>query len=230
MFLSIIIPAYNEEKNIKKTVIALKDYLSKNLLDLESEIIIVSDGSTDNTHQEASEHSSEKIKIFHYEDNKGKGHALRYGFQKSRGDLILFFDAGGDFHPEEIKKFIDYLETNKADVVIGSKRHPLSKLDYPLRRKFLSRIAQIWIKLMFNLNIRDTQVGIKLFKREVLEKIIPQIKVNGFAFDIELLVLAAKNNFKITEAPIILNYNFSGTSVDWKAYWITFQDTFKINK
>lgn len=228
MNLSIIIPAYNEEKNIIKTISELENFLSKNLSDLDSEIIIVSDGSTDNTFQTALNHNSKKIKIFHYQDNKGKGYALKYGFEKSKGDLVFFLDAGGDFHPEEIKKFIVYLKVNNADVVVGSKRHPLSKVNYPLKRKFLSKIAQLWTKLIFSLDVKDTQAGIKLFKRKTLEKTLFKTETNGFAFDIELLTLVSLKGFKIIEAPIILNYNFSGTSIDWKAYWQTFLDTFKI--
>lgn len=91
-------------------------------------------------------------------------------------------------------------------MVIGSKRHPRSKLYYPLHRKIVSAVYFFLIKLMFRLPIHDTQTGLKLFKREVLEKVFPQMLVKKFAFDLELLVLAHRHRFKIAEAPVVVDY------------------------
>jgi hypothetical protein len=93
-----------------------------------------------------------------------------------------------------------------ADVVVGSKRHPLSKINYPFHRKLLSRAYQIITTILFNLNITDTQAGLKLFKREVLDYVLPRLLCKKYAFDLELLVVASHKGFKIVEAPVELNW------------------------
>jgi len=227
MKLSIIVPAYNEGKNIHYNLGNII-YHAQKLKNLDYEVILVSDGSIDNTYEEALKHKSKKVKIYHYPRNQGKGYALKYGFQKSSGDLITFIDADGDLPPHQIETFLEYMKANKADVVIGSKRHPLSKVDYPLKRRFYSRIYQALIRVLFGLSVRDTQVGLKLFKREVLEKIMPKLLVKRYAFGLECIVVAHHYGYKITEAPIELKYNFSGTGIDWRQILKIIQDTLAI--
>ncbi|MCX6000366.1 MAG: hypothetical protein NTU41_12500 [Chloroflexi bacterium] len=102
--------------------------------------------------------------------------------------------------------FLKCLEEKHADVVIGSKRHPLSEVEYPLSRRVLSRGYSALLKLMFSLEVTDTQVGIKLFKREVLERVFPRVMVDRFAFDIELLVGANQAGYRIVEAPVRVEF------------------------
>lgn len=222
---SIIVPAYNEDKAIERTINVLSGYLDSVFDDFE--LIVVSDGSRDRTFAKASRLNLPQLKVFEYHPNRGKGHALKYGFEKSSGDLIAFFDAGLDFPPEHIKYFVELLKKNSADVVIGSKRHPRSKVNYPFKRKIISLMAQACTHLLFSLNVTDTQVGLKIFRRKVLVEVMPLMLVKRFAFDIELLALAQRRGFKIVEAPVELNLNFS-TAGTMRAVWKTFLDTLGI--
>ena len=225
MKVSVIVPAYNEERAIGKTLEILSRYLLRSFPD--SEIVVVSDGSRDQTFTIAKKYQSDSIRVFEYQPNRGKGYALKYGFSKTTGDLVVFYDTGVDFPPSQIGKFLQLLEKTDSDLVIGSKRHPHSKVNYPLKRKIISFLAQACTHLLFNLNVTDTQVGLKVFRRKVLEEVMPLMLVKRYAFDIELLVLAHRRGFKITEAPVDLTLSFS-TAGTLAAVWKTFLDTLGI--
>lgn len=226
--ISIIIPAYNEENNIKAT---LKNIVANFRTMYEYEIIVVCDGCKDKTEKRAREVSrkNRNIRVFSYHKNQGKGQALKFGVDKSNGNLISFFDAGGDFDVSHVDRFTKLLEVFDADIVIGSKRHPASKVNYPRIRRFYSYIYHLIIRLLFNLNIKDTQTGIKIFKKQVLKKIIPRVVVKKYAFDLELLVIAKRLGYnKIFEAPVNLNYNFTTSGIDSKTIYGIFMDTLAI--
>jgi hypothetical protein len=130
-----------------------------------------------------------------------------------------------ELDPRNIKSFIELMESSDCDAVIGSKRHPRSRVSYPFARRVQSSIYQLLIRLLFNLNIRDTQTGLKLFRREALAEVVPILAVKGFAFDLELLVVARKLGYtKIVEAPIDLSYHFEST-VNVRAVWRILWDT-----
>lgn len=226
MKVSILIPAYNEEKIISQTLISIE----KTLKDVpwQYEMIVVCDGGKDNTFATAQKHRDEHIKIFGYPRNRGKGHALKYGFGQSTGDLVVFFDAGLEFDPKHIIKIVDYYQKTKTPVIIGSKRHPDSKVIYPFKRQVLSRAAQVMVALLFRLSVKDSQVGLKLFRREVLGKIFPKILVKKFAFDIELLSLAHHYGYAIQEIPVSLKMDFSHSSVNFRGVQDCFFDTLAI--
>ncbi len=204
--ISIIMPAYNEGPriydNIVETVRTMED------LGFNHELIVVDDGSKDNTYQEAKRAAarSANVHALRYTSNGGKGNALKYGFRCITGDLVAFLDADLDLHPRQIKTLLEYMEKHNADVVIGSKRHKLSQLNYPLQRKVLSTGYSLLIRLLFDLSVKDTQTGLKLFKREVLEDIFPRILTKEYAFDLELLVNVQDRGYTIAEAPIVLNF------------------------
>jgi len=208
--ISIIMPAYNEQFHISKTISETRKVLDES--DCDYEIIIVDDGSTDDTFMEASKIGSlcGEVRVVKCESNGGKGHAVKFGFNHARGELVVFLDADLDLHPEQINSLYEYLNTCQADVVIGSKRHPRSKLDYPFHRKIVSNVYYFFIKALFGLPIKDTQTGIKIFKHEVLENIFPQVFVKRYAFDLELLVNAHHLGYKIAEAPIVLDFKRNG--------------------
>lgn len=226
--ISIVIPAYNEEKNIKKTI---KDVLADFKTHYPFEVVVVCDGCIDDTYKKARDlaKKDKRVRAYSYKKNRGKGYALTYGVKKARGNIVSFFDAGGDFDVMHIDRFVKLMEVFDADIVIGSKRHPASKVNYPTERKFYSKIYQLMIRVLFNLNIKDTQTGIKVFKKEVLEKILPRAVVKKYAFDLELLVIAKKLGYKkIFEAPVDLNYNFFNTGIDAGAIKQMITDTFAI--
>jgi len=223
--LSVIVPAYNEEKAIGETLKVLSGYLEENFPD--SEIVVVSDGSRDRTFEIARTWESERIRVFEYRPNRGKGHALKFGFGKTRGDVVVFYDTGINFPPSQIGDFLRRLNETGVDLVIGSKRHPQSKVNYPLKRKIISLLAQLCVRLFFNLKVTDTQVGLKVFRRQVLAEVMPLMLVKRFAFDIELLALASHRGYKIVEAPVELDLHFS-TAGTLEAVRKTFLDTLGI--
>lgn len=227
MKISVLVPAYNEEKAIERTIAVLSRYLASNFDDFE--VVVVSDGSRDQTFKIAKRNGSGRVKVFEYQPNRGKGQALKYGFSKSTGEVVVFYDTGIDFPPSQIGDFFDILQKTDADLVIGSKRHPQSKVNYPLKRKIISMLAQTCTRLLFDLNVRDTQVGLKIFRRKVLDEVLPLMLVKRFAFDIELLALARRRGFKIVEAPVELDLNLTfSTAGTLGAVWKTFLDTLGI--
>lgn len=206
--LSLIVPTYKQETIIKKNIIRILDSLEKG--DFDFEVIVVVDGSPDNSFKEAKKIKDPRLKVYKLEKNHGKGYAIRYGMARSNGDLIAFIDGGLEINPDGIKNLISILEKNKADIVIGSKRHPDSKVTYPPLRRVLSFGYQVLVFFLFGLTIKDTQVGLKLFKRKVLEDVLPRLLVKHFAFDIEMLAVASHLGFKkINEAPVELKYDFT---------------------
>ena len=225
--ISVILPAYNVEDKIEQVINETVKALDR--ITDSWEIIVVDDGSKDLTFAIAKEFAKNdgRVRAISYGKNMGKGFALKYGFEHSRGDLIVFMDADLDLHPKQIKKFIEIMEKEKADVVVGSKRHPESKVNYPLKRRILSDVYFLIVKVLFNLNVRDTQVGLKLFKREVLRDVMPRILVKRYAFDVEVLANAVRKGYKIVEAPVELNFGFS-SNVNWKEIWKMFVDTLAI--
>ncbi len=208
--LSIIIPAYREGRTIRNNLEVIKRKLSGVVSDYE--IILVIDGHVDNTYREARKVVG--IKIISYKTNHGKGYALKKGFEASTGELVTFLDADMDIDPLQLKRMYPYLSA--ADMVVGSKRHPFSKLQYPFFRRVLSFWYSMFIRVFFGLKLHDTQTGLKLMKRDVLKIIMPYILVKQYAFDLELCFLAHKHGFRIVEAPITLDYKNSGTGINTK--------------
>lgn len=198
--ISLIVPVYNGEGFIRKNLEDMKSSVSR--LFRNYEIIVVVDGKTDRSIIEASKVKG--IRVFWYNKNRGKGYALKYGFSKSTGDYVSFVDADHDIHSRQLRNFMPYLSS--ADMVIGSKRHPFSKLNYPLSRRFLSYMYHLFSWIVTGVRMKDTQSGLKLIKREVLEVIMPLVVVKRYAFDLELCFLAQKHGFRVVEAPISIKY------------------------
>jgi len=138
---------------------------------------------------------------------------------RAKGEIIVFLDAGMDIDPEGILNFLKTFTTKKADIVIGSKLHRDSKVHYPWQRKVLSYGYRTLVKLFFGLHIKDTQVGFKMFRRKVLEDVLPCLLVKQYAFDIEILAVANSFGYKkIYEAPISIKFsNYS--SITSKSFW-----------
>jgi len=209
IFLSVIVPVYKADafirKNLEKFLVSVKR-LAPATID-RVEIVAVIDGYVDQSLREA--RKVKGVRVIGYPKNAGKGHALLEGVRAARGNVITFLDADGDFNPDQIANLFPYLAT--ADIVVGSKRHPFSKIEYPLSRKILSRGYQILSKLVLGINLRDTQSGLKLMKREVLEVILPSLTIKRFGFDIELCFLAQKHGFRVVEAPVFIDFQGSST-------------------
>jgi len=223
--ISVIMPAYNEGHhifaNIRETQRVFNEFGCK------YEIIVVDDGSSDNTLIEAKRAAKgyNNVIVKSTKQNYGKGRALKIGFRFAKGDLIFFLDADLELHPGQIQTLYDIMKLKEADVVIGSKRHPDSKLDYPWHRRLVSAVYFFLVKILFGLPIRDTQTGIKLFKREVLKRVFPKILVKRYAYDLEILVNAHHLGYKIVESPVVLNFKRKlgriGLITIFKTWWDT---------
>ncbi len=211
--ISLIVPAYRQEKTIVADLKRIKSVLDK--LRYPSELICVVDGKDDNTFGNAQKYANNNpgIKVIGYDTNKGKGYAVRFGMGQSKGDIIGFIDSGMDLNPNGLAMLLEHFEWYNADIIVGSKRHPVSKVYYPWQRKLLSIGYQFLVYLLFGLKIRDTQVGMKFFKREVLEKVLPRLLVKAFAFDVEILAVANYLKYtRIYEAPVEIKLKFGGAS------------------
>jgi len=208
--LSVIVPAYNC-KTIAKDLSSIKLHLD--ILGKPYEIICVIDGrksEKDDTLELAKKVAGQTVKIFSYKENKGKGYAIRFGMARAKGGLIAFIDAGSDLNVNGLGLALEHMKWYNADVIVGSKRHKASKVNYPWQRKILSFIVQRATRLFFGLGISDTQTGLKVFRREVLVKVLPRLVVKRWAFDLEILAVASRLGFKkIYESPIELSYNFA---------------------
>jgi|TARA_B100001971_G_C18263870_1_gene589798 dolichyl-phosphate beta-glucosyltransferase len=206
--LSIVFPAYNEEKTILQTIYRTIKVLNET--GFSYEIIIVNDGSRDRTRDVILNHNDGNIKLISYNVNVGKGHAIRQGFLNAKGKYVVFLDSDLDINVAQINIYLRAL--SKGDLIIASKLHPQSEVRVPFLRWFLSRLFNVFVRLFTGLNLRDTQTGLKAVRREALAPVFQVLSVRRFAFDVELLAVAQLYGVKIIELPVTLrlrNVNFS---------------------
>lgn len=207
-FLSVIVPAYKQAKTIRQDIYSIYDTLDR--IRYPFELIVVVDGTeVDSTFLEAKKTHLKNLQVVGYAHNHGKGYALRYGMARSIGDYVAFIDSGMEIDPNGISMLLEHMEWYRADIIVGSKRHPASQVSYPFERKIISFGAYIISKFLLDINVHDTQAGLKIFRRQVLEKVLPRLLVKNYAIDLEILSVANHLGFnKIFEAPIKLNYAF----------------------
>lgn len=208
-FLSVIIPVYKQEKTIRQDLKNINNTLKQIRYDYE--IVVVVDGiKTDKSFVNAKKCKISKLKVFGYKLNHGKGYAIRYGMSRTKGDYIAFIDSGMEIDPNGISMVLEHMEWYNADIIVASKKHPASLVNYPLDRKIISFGAFLIARFLLGINVKDSQSGLKIFKKKVLIKVLPRLLVKKYAFDLEILSVANYLGFKkIYEAPIKLNYNFS---------------------
>ena len=218
--ISILIPIFNEGKRIKRLLVDIyNQFNGRN--NKNYEVIVVDDGSLDGTDI----HPSERVKFIKINRNSGKGLALKVGFQYATGDFIVFLDGDYQIHPKHIWKYIDVIEKSNADIVIASKRNSQSSIEYTPLRKFVSNGYHTLIMFMFGLKLSDTQTGFKVFRKEVLNRIFPIVTSKLYAFDLEILLLAHKMEYRIVERPVeIMDVGKYRTFSFWDIYH-TFKDT-----
>ncbi|MEK7526368.1 MAG: glycosyltransferase [Patescibacteria group bacterium] len=227
--LSVIVPAYKQEKTINKDLRNIEATLNEGLKDVDFEIICVVDGLLDNTEKEARKINSSKVKVFSYPNNAGKGYAVRYGMSKAHGDLVSFLDAGMDISPKGITILMAHMDWYNADIIVGSKRHPVSQVNYPLLRYIFSVGYHLGVKILFGLPLTDTQSGIKIFRRQVIDKILPRLLVKRYAMDIEMLAVAKYLGFKrIFEGPIEVHFDAQTSHIKWSTVFKMAWDTLAV--
>lgn len=222
-------PAYNEAHSIADNVCETVETM--HALGMDFEIVVIDDGSMDGTHAAASNALRawpDHVRVVRCSRNEGKGNALICGALYSRGDYVAFLDADMDLHPEQLGGFFAIMEACNADAVIGSKFHPDSRVDYPPLRRVYSFFYYMLVRALFGLPVRDTQTGIKLFKRPVLDHVLPRILVKRFAFDVELLANAHHFGYRVVEAPVTVNFKRVCSRLRLTAVWNVFVDTLAI--
>ncbi len=226
--LSIIMPAYGLEKVIAGNIETVCGLLRGNI---PFEVVPVDDGSSDATadviRQETERHPDEVCPVF-VKVNAGKGNALRRGFASSKGSHILLLDGDLDLSPSKISAFFDIMQREEAAIVIGSKRHPDSVVDYPWHRRLASGIYFSIVRVLVGLPVTDTQTGMKLFRRDALQWAFDRMLVKAFAFDLEILSIAHAKGFKVSEAPIHLQFGEKLGCLSWSNVKQVMLDTLAI--
>jgi O-antigen/teichoic acid export membrane protein len=206
---TLIIPTYNGGAELRDVVASASGTLQQ--LDRAYELIVVSDGTTDGSVRFL-EQADDHVHLVHYKKRHGKGTALRVGMARARGRYVAFMDGDGDLNAAELTGFLALMDLYKPDMVIGSKRHPLSSVSDPITRRIMSWCYQQLVRVLFGLNVRDTQTGMKLVRREVLDSVLPRMLEKRFAFDLEFLVVARRLGYsRVFEAPVRIDYRFSST-------------------
>lgn len=226
--LTVVVPYYNPGPLLVPTVERILSVLDGS--GATYELIAVSDGSTDGSDSKLLALAKTRTEISNVVlvTNQGKGLALRVGLAKGRGRYLGFIDADGDLDPALLQSFQALVRIYSPDIILGSKRHPLSEVDYPTIRRVYSWGYQQLVRLGFRLDIRDTQTGIKLIRRDVLAAALPRMVEKRFAFDLELFVIAKRLGYKrFLEAPVRLQHQFKST-VSWHTVYRTLLDTANI--
>ncbi|MGB8216456.1 MAG: dolichyl-phosphate beta-glucosyltransferase [Candidatus Methanoperedens sp.] len=209
MELSLVIPAYNEEKRISRVIDSYSAFLDKKY---DYELLIVCDGN-DNTAGivrgmiEYNPH----IRLLEFPTRQGKGCAIIQGFKESHGELVGFVDSDESVSPLDFAKLINSL--NGADCAIASRRVKGARISahQPWGRRISSKVFNILINSIFNLGIKDTQCGAKVFKKSILEPLLPLMKTRGFEFDVELLWRIKNADFRIKEVPVEWKHELGST-------------------
>jgi dolichyl-phosphate beta-glucosyltransferase len=204
MTYSVVIPAYNERTRIRPTLDALLRYMHEQSWD--AEILVVSDGSTDDTAQIVREYGKSHPQVLLLENpgNRGKGYSVRNGMLHARGDICLFTDADLSSPIEEARKLFDAIARG-ADIAIGSRwlRVELQTEPQPLYRQLFGRIFNLALRVILGLHFTDTQCGFKAFRRDAAQRIFPLQKIERWGWDPEILFLARRAGLRVEEVPVL---------------------------
>jgi len=214
--LTIVMPCFNEGTRIYRNIIETLTQVEK--FSDSFRLLLVNDGSTDETESEIRRamQTDNRIGLISYKNNKGKGYAVRRGIMSSKSEYTAFLDADLELPPYLLESFLDKIEGKLGSkesgkpigIVIGSKMHPDSQVDYPPLRKIMSYGYYLFLKAVFGLSLRDTQTGIKLFRTELAQDISKHCRCKGYSFDIEMLAIAEKmHNYSIEEMPVVVNFS-----------------------
>jgi dolichyl-phosphate beta-glucosyltransferase len=226
--LSIVIPAYNEEKRITATLESIFEFLKNR--SRKFEIIVVDDGSSDNTAAivENLKDIHPELKLVRNGVNRGKGFSVRNGVAESSGQYCLFTDADSSSPVENILLFLPFAGENK--IVIGSRKLKQSQIRtrQPFFREFIGRGFNFLVRMMVFRGIKDTQCGFKMFSRKIAKDLFPMLTIDGFAFDVELLYLCRKMGFEIAEVPISWKHDDRSTIKPFRDSLMMFYEILKI--
>jgi glycosyltransferase involved in cell wall biosynthesis len=215
--LSVIVPAYNESERLEKSLTTILSYLKNH--DAETELIVVDDGSTDNTAANAKDilgsSGAVRTSIISYHSNLGKGRAVRLGLLASRGEVALFTDADLSTPISETPKLVDPITRGECDLTFGSRAldRKLIGVHQPWRRELGGRVFNLVVRMATGLPFWDTQCGFKAFRMSVCRPLIEGATIDRFGFDVELLYLAHRAGLRLREIPVRWNH-FEGSKVN----------------
>lgn len=216
MKLSLVIPTYKKENIVLDQLERLYGYLSRKNPDFE--LIFVIDGYVDNTKDILKryivENRLQKIKVIGYKENKGKGYAVRYGMKRATGDVVGFTDSDMDIQVRTLGYALKEIKKEHINVVIPSKFHKDSNVEMSFKRELLASGLIFFSKVLLTLpeNISDIGCGLKLFKKDVIKRILPHLHVDRFAIDSEILNEIGKVGYSVSEIPFFLNKNRSDST------------------
>ncbi|MFA5967582.1 MAG: dolichyl-phosphate beta-glucosyltransferase [Patescibacteria group bacterium] len=228
IFLSVVVPAYNEEKRVSETLTGLRKFLEQQAYIYE--VLVVNDGSTDNTNKTVSDIARDwpELKLLSNSTNQGKGAVVRQGILSARGQYVLFSDADNSTPITQIEKLLPHI--GRYEVVFGSRYCPGAKILMPQAwyRVWLSRLSNRLIRVVLLPGIYDTQCGFKLFQNQPAKEIFSRVTIDRFGFDFEALAIAR-----------YLKYSFKEVGIDWsndsaskvragRDAWRTLGDLFKV--
>jgi len=209
--LAVIVPAFNETRRLTDNLLTLLSYLQT--FRPEAELIVVDDGSTDGTDKVAEELFSHRpdvaARVLRFAQNRGKGHAVRAGLLAARAPVALFSDADLSTPISELPKVVEPIEQGDYDIVLGSRALDRSLIGQrqPWRREQGGKVFNLIVRLTTGLPFADTQCGFKAFRMEALRPILGLAQVDGFGFDVELLVLAQRMGLRMLEVPVRWDHN-----------------------
>jgi len=229
IYLSVVIPAYNEEKRIGNTLEKIISYLKTK--DFKSETIVVIDGCTDSTIEVVKRYEQmvHKLTIIENETTRGKGYSVRRGMLESKGDIVLFTDADLSTPIIEAEKLFFWLDKG-YDVAIGSRSMKESQVEIyqSFIRRSMGKIFNRIMKLLVFKGFKDTQCGFKCFKRHVVDNVFRKQMISGFAFDVEILLIARRQGFRIKEIPVRwLNSPYSTVHIIKDSFFMPY-DLFRV--
>jgi len=207
--LSVVMPVYNLSATIEENLVATAALFDSH--SVRAELVPVDDGSADGTADAIRraadrQYSHVVFKPVFCERNGGKGAALKAGFAASTGEYVMLLDGDLDIHPKQTPWFFEQVAKNGADIVVGSKRHRRSIVQYPWHRRVVSWVYFTLVRMFIGLPLTDTQTGMKLFRRQVLGDALARMLVKTYAFDLELLAIAHERGAKIAEAPVVIRF------------------------
>ena len=226
MKLSIVIPCYNESKDIAKNVEIVKEYLNSKAIDYE--LLLVNDGSKDNTKEVIESISG--VKALSYDKNRGKGGAVKYGIENATGDYVLFMDADLSTDISAIEQVMELAPS--YDFIIGSRhaKGSVIKKKQPWTRVFIGWCCRLIVKMLFHTKLKDTQCGFKAMQIDVAKKIVEKQLVTNFAFDVEYIYIARLNNLSMYELGITWSDDRGSTVSPIKSSLKFFKDIFAIRR
>lgn len=224
--LTVVVPVFNEDESVQQCLERMVDVLAGDPT-CDFVIQVVDDGSTDSTQVLLRGLDIRPLRILTRAENGGKGAALMDGLRSASSPLVAQLDGDLDLHPSSLLGLLRVMKDTDADIVVGSKVHPESIVHYPRFRRLQSSAYRRLVRKLFDLDVADTQTGVKVYRAEVLQDVLPKLEERGYAFDLELLAVAKHSGFTIAEGPVVLDYQFS-SSLPLSAAFTMLIDTYRI--